>query len=257
MFKRLKEQRATSAREQAAKKRMHAEHAAGILRSLTHRPDAPVDDRLRSLMESAIGKLTDENFAFDDARDALYAAAGYIKGVGNEWWSAAARDAVIVLSKGFDPEGRDYYKPGGLHDRMQGSFENLPRPQLPQAQQQPTATPRPAPQAPKRPLRRSCIYVITAEGSPIVKIGKADDPEQRVKRLQTGSPAKLTVAWTVQAKPELELLLHERFADYRESGEWFDLTELGDAVTVVREEADRIRKEFTDKGQAARYFYED
>jgi hypothetical protein len=81
-------------------------------------------------------------------------------------------------------------------------------------------------------------------------------PEQRARELQTGSPGKLTVAWSLPGHEQLERELHRRFADYRKNGEWFDLTQLGDAVTVVREEVDRIRKEATDKGATARYFYD-
>lgn len=266
MFKKLKGRLAARGRKEAAEKRMRAEHAAGILRSLVNSPSAPTDERLRSLVDSAVTKLTDTDFVFDEARDALYAAAGYLKGSGSDWWAAAARDAVKILESriGYDPNSRDYYKPGGTRDQvnvMLRGLETLPptrsaqRPTAPPQSVQPTRKPV-AQQHHKRPERRSHIYVITAEGAPIIKIGKADDPDDRVKRLQTGSPTKLTVAWTVQAKPQLEPLLHERFADYREGGEWFDLTELGAPVDVVRDEVERIRKEAASKGHIPRYFYD-
>lgn len=266
MFKRLKRRRTVNARKEAAEGRMRAEHAAGILRSLVTSPSAPTDERLRSLVDSAVTKLTDTDFVFDEARDAPYAAAGYLKGSGSDWWAAAAHDAVRVLESriGYDPNSRDYYKPGGTRDQVNAmlwGLETLPpaqpaqRPTVPPQSAQPTRKPV-AQQQHKRPERRSHVYVITAEGAPIVKIGKADDPDDRVKRLQTGSPTKLTVAWTVQAKPQLELLLHERFADYREGGEWFDLTELGEPVDVVRDEVERIRKEAASRGYVARYFYD-
>lgn len=74
-------------------------------------------------------------------------------------------------------------------------------------------------------------YLIGAEGSPLVKIGMAKNPEARVKFLQTGQPMLLSLLWTHE--DDHERTLHRRFADQRIRGEWFDLTPLGDPVEVV------------------------
>lgn len=253
MFKRLKERRAANARREAAEKRMRAEHAAGILCWLIKRSDAATDVRLVALVEAAVGKLTDSAFNFDDARDCLYAAAGHAKGAGNSVWSAAAYDAIRVLesAQGYDPGLRRMYEPGATRllsseaTTAQEILRRIAAPTAAPAQRAKTGTP-----------RRTHVYVIRSSSSKLVKIGYAVNPDQRVRELQTGSPGKLTVAWSIPGHERLEREFHRRFAEYRKNGEWFDLTSLGDAVTVVREEADRIRKEVTDKGHAARYFYD-
>ncbi|MFE5595900.1 GIY-YIG nuclease family protein [Streptomyces sp. NPDC056549] len=72
------------------------------------------------------------------------------------------------------------------------------------------------------------------EGSTLTKIGHTTDTlKGRVAQLQTGQPAKLRPMLDVDG--DFEGALHDRFADHRVWGEWFDLTPLGDPVTVVCE----------------------
>lgn len=79
-----------------------------------------------------------------------------------------------------------------------------------------------------------CTYLVGAEGSPLVKIGyTGGDPKKRLASLQTGQPMTLSLLWSVDG--DYEDGLHQRFAEYRVRGEWFDLTPLGDPVTVVSE----------------------
>jgi hypothetical protein len=82
-------------------------------------------------------------------------------------------------------------------------------------------------------------YLIKADGSHLVKIGIATDPMQRLKTLQTGQPMDLYLIWSVPGDYEYDL--HVRFAEYRHRGEWFDLRELGDPVTVVTDAINEIR----------------
>lgn len=111
-----------------------------------------------------------------------------------------------------------------------------------------TADPQPARTglAPQRPRKWSAkvgephTYLITAEGSHLVKIGIATDPMQRLKTLQTGQPMDLFLMWSVPG--DYEHALHVRFAEYRHRGEWFDLRELGDPVAVVTEAINAIRE---------------
>lgn len=75
-------------------------------------------------------------------------------------------------------------------------------------------------------------YLIASEGSPLVKIGKARAPWNRLADLQTGNPQKLTLLWA--AEGDHESYLHTMFWEQRVTGEWFDLTSLGvDPVAVV------------------------
>lgn len=54
-----------------------------------------------------------------------------------------------------------------------------------------------------------------------VKIGKADDVARRVKQLQTASQHTLKTLFVIDRDCEKEM--HEYFAAYRTSGEWFTL----------------------------------
>ena len=94
-----------------------------------------------------------------------------------------------------------------------------------------TSTPK-RPSVPKQV--RPCTYLVGAEGSPLVKIGyTGGDPKARLASLQTGQPMTLSLLWSVDSN--YEKWLHDRFAEYRVRGEWFDLTPLGDPVTVVKD----------------------
>ncbi|MBT2439944.1 GIY-YIG nuclease family protein [Streptomyces sp. ISL-36] len=90
-------------------------------------------------------------------------------------------------------------------------------------------------QAAKVPAPRSWrTYLLGMEGSALTKIGHTTDTlKGRVAQLQTGQPAALQPLLEVDG--DYERSLHTRFEDYRLRGEWFDLTPLGDPVTVVVE----------------------
>jgi hypothetical protein len=80
----------------------------------------------------------------------------------------------------------------------------------------------------------SVIYVIGGEGLAPVKVGVTANLAQRLSALQTSAPARLSVLWTTPGDVALERELHTRLAAYRTSGEWFDLTPLGDPAEAVR-----------------------
>ena len=71
------------------------------------------------------------------------------------------------------------------------------------------------------------LYVIQ-ETEPVgrIKIGRARDPEQRLKDLQTGNSRRLRLLATLSAEDDLEFELHERFKAAHVRGEWFDLNPL-------------------------------
>lgn len=69
------------------------------------------------------------------------------------------------------------------------------------------------------------VYFIKNE-SDKVKIGKTIDVNKRYKQLQTGSPEKLYVVYSIPCRSKehmdkVESSLHEYFKDYNISGEWF------------------------------------
>ncbi len=64
-------------------------------------------------------------------------------------------------------------------------------------------------------------YFIGGETGP-VKIGFTDNLERRLKALQAASPVMLSVLATTGGGIFAELAYHERFADDRLHGEWFN-----------------------------------
>lgn len=63
------------------------------------------------------------------------------------------------------------------------------------------------------------IYFI--QSKQYVKIGFSDNPESRLRDLQTGSPHKLKLLATMPGCYQTETELHKVFADRRINGEWF------------------------------------
>lgn len=70
------------------------------------------------------------------------------------------------------------------------------------------------------------IYIIQSQSGP-VKIGYSQDPEKRLKQLQTGSSDKLTLHAKINVEKEhvklLEKTIHRMNSHKRIDGEWFDL----------------------------------
>lgn len=75
-----------------------------------------------------------------------------------------------------------------------------------------------------RCYNRDMIYFVRSVNRHI-KIGYSNDPEYRVKSLQTGCPTKLHIQAIMDGNSQTELGLHELFAHLRVRGEWFRYTE--------------------------------
>ncbi len=77
------------------------------------------------------------------------------------------------------------------------------------------------------PLRRSVdgwCYVYFIQDGDMVKIGRAIDPMERLRNLQTAHSRELTLIAAVAAHADLERAVHARFQHCRnESTEWFRL----------------------------------
>lgn len=70
--------------------------------------------------------------------------------------------------------------------------------------------------------RPGFVYIIEAEGTTAIKIGRAKKPRTRLATLQTGSPVKLHFLHLLPGGDEMERALHARLAPARAMGEWFD-----------------------------------
>lgn len=76
-------------------------------------------------------------------------------------------------------------------------------------------------------LNTSYVYFIRESGMQRIKIGKADDPEQRKKELSTGSAHNHEIVHLIKSENpfKTENLFHKHFREKRCKGEWFDITE--------------------------------
>lgn len=71
-----------------------------------------------------------------------------------------------------------------------------------------------------------CVYVVSAVGTPYVKVGKSDDPEARLNSLQVGCPFPLRLvaaALVGSIANRVEEGAHRRLEPFRYRGEWFEV----------------------------------
>jgi len=90
-------------------------------------------------------------------------------------------------------------------------------------------------------MTSSVVYVIGAASLTAVKIGVSTNLPERLRALQTGAPARLSVLWQTPGDRALEGRLHARLHEFRTYGEWFDLRPLGVPVDVVQRVVSEIR----------------
>ncbi|MFI6448490.1 GIY-YIG nuclease family protein [Kitasatospora sp. NPDC050543] len=76
------------------------------------------------------------------------------------------------------------------------------------------------------------VYLISSPHARPVKIGRSANPKVRLSNLQACSPVELRLLATFPGGPRLEKHLHQRFADFRKHGEWFDFQKQ-DPLTIV------------------------
>lgn len=84
------------------------------------------------------------------------------------------------------------------------------------------------------------VYFAEAVGLQLVKIGRTDNVEKRMGELRAVCPVPLKLLAVLPgASPVRETLIHQRFSECREHGEWFRLTlklwEYIDAIPDIRE----------------------
>lgn len=68
------------------------------------------------------------------------------------------------------------------------------------------------------------IYFILSEETGLVKIGKAKNPEERLKTLVVGCPGSMKLIAVFDSVFGIERALHRKFAKYRRNGEWFEFS---------------------------------
>jgi hypothetical protein len=74
------------------------------------------------------------------------------------------------------------------------------------------------------------IYFIQNETAKAIKIGWSDDPAKRLVSLQTATPDRLALVATMDGGYEQERILHERYEDFRLTGEWFSSEDPNDSI---------------------------
>lgn len=65
------------------------------------------------------------------------------------------------------------------------------------------------------------VYFIQGEAAGLIKIGRSVKFSARLKTLQASSPDRLTALAVIPGARWEEEMLHIRFKEYREHGEWF------------------------------------
>lgn len=75
----------------------------------------------------------------------------------------------------------------------------------------------------RRQERDHCVYFILAEATKMVKIGTTSDLAKRMAALKTASAVPLQIVYVCDGDEVVERWFHDRFAEYRTTGEWFQL----------------------------------
>jgi hypothetical protein len=70
--------------------------------------------------------------------------------------------------------------------------------------------------------RRGVIYFLQAGEGGAIKIGYCRDLAARMSSIQTHCPEKLIVLGVTGGSKETETAMHDRFAEFKRRGEWFD-----------------------------------
>lgn len=61
----------------------------------------------------------------------------------------------------------------------------------------------------------------------MIKIGKSNNPEKRLKAMQTGCPQEMLLMAKIRCRSgahalQVEKLIHQKYKRYRADGEWFN-----------------------------------
>ena len=92
--------------------------------------------------------------------------------------------------------------------------------------------------------RDGYAYVIRAGDTGPIKVGKAIDPEQRLRELQTGSWLELNLLHVLPGYSQTEAELHSKLRDSRLRGEWFDGPAVDGFLRWLPEESVRMMEAY-------------
>lgn len=67
------------------------------------------------------------------------------------------------------------------------------------------------------------VYLMGNREYGLVKIGFSNNPEQRLKELQTGCPFPISIFTSFKGSLKREKQLHHQYKDLRVNGEWFKI----------------------------------
>jgi hypothetical protein len=105
-------------------------------------------------------------------------------------------------------------------------------------------TSRPAPKRRRAKVDRDNlqpgVYVVQAGDNGSIKVGRSANPEERVRGIQTGNPAKIVlvaffVCSTWLIAKTLEASVHVALAPFRLMGEWFRVTPEAACRTIEKQ----------------------
>jgi predicted GIY-YIG superfamily endonuclease len=98
----------------------------------------------------------------------------------------------------------------------------------------------------------SYIYVIAAKEEGPSKVGFSNNPERRLRQLQTGYPEPLAIYHTEEVDPSwvqiMEGVIHRENRHKRLTGEWFRMS-VEDAILEIRHAMIRFGTEVETKAQ--------
>jgi hypothetical protein len=80
------------------------------------------------------------------------------------------------------------------------------------------------------------LYILQAKGTGNVKVGRSDQPEQRLLQLQTGSAHALRLIVVAPNRGLHERRVHLELKRYRLKGEWFSEACLGSMPVDIWEQ---------------------
>ncbi len=75
----------------------------------------------------------------------------------------------------------------------------------------------------KKSVRHPRTLYFISDGN-YIKIGIANNVEERIKQLQTGNPNKLFIVSQFENRGQLEKAIHKKFSHLHVGGEWFQYT---------------------------------
>lgn len=93
----------------------------------------------------------------------------------------------------------------------------------------------------RRKKYKGFVYFVQGECGGAIKIGFSQNPDSRLKQLQTGYPDTLKILCLVPGNEKTEKKIQNKFVDTRLNGEWFKpTTELLNEIEKLKAEYDQL-----------------